>query len=65
MSWNNWECQPTCRHHQLVSVVRAGYHIPRRDALTSKIDTYRRDHDARKRAAFVGGSTAACEGDLN
>jgi hypothetical protein len=26
---------------------------PRGDALTSKIDTYRRDHDARKRATFV------------
>jgi len=29
------------------------YPNPRGDALSSKIDTYRRDHDARKRAAFV------------
>jgi hypothetical protein len=29
------------------------YPNPRGDALTSNIDTYRRDHDARKRAAFV------------
>jgi hypothetical protein len=30
-----------------------GYPKSRGDALTSKIDTYRRDHAARKRAAFV------------
>jgi hypothetical protein len=29
------------------------YPNPRGDALSSKIDRYRRDHDARKRAAFV------------
>src|SRR6267378_3229461 len=35
------------------SMRKNGYPNPRGDALTSKIDTYRRDHDARKRAAFV------------
>jgi hypothetical protein len=32
---------------------RNSYPNPRGDALSSKIETYRRDHDARKRAAFV------------
>jgi hypothetical protein len=35
------------------SMRRNSYPNPRGDALSSKIDTYRRDHDARKRAAFV------------
>ena len=35
------------------SMRRNSHPNPRGDALSSKIDTYRRNHDARKRAAFV------------
>ena len=35
------------------SMRRNSYPNPHGDALSSKIDTYRRDHDARKRVAFV------------
>jgi hypothetical protein len=36
-----------------VAAVMELYRRPRGDALTSKLDTYQRNHDARKRAAFV------------